>query len=83
MGTDNVSDVGGGLFDELREGVNTIIDKMESEQSKVNKAMYEALTMEQRSVFLNTLEDQGVKRKRMENITGKEQSTINRTINRK
>lgn len=83
MSTDNVLGTGGGLFDELREGVNTIIDKMESEQSKVNKAMFEALTMEQRSVFLKSLEEQGVKRKRMESITGKEQSTINRTINRK
>lgn len=72
-----------GLYDELRKGVNKIIDKMEGEQSKINKALYEALTMEQRSTFLNALEAQGIKRKRMENITGKEQSTISRTMNRK
>ena len=71
-----------GLFDELRDGMNSFIDKLESEQSKINKAFYEALTMEQRTTFLQNLEKQGVNRKRMEKITGKEKSTVNRTINR-
>ena len=74
---------GTGLFDELREGVNTIIDKMESEQSKVNKAFFEALDKEKRTTFLQTLEKQGVKQKRMVNITGKSQSVVNRTLNGK
>ncbi len=39
--------------------------------------------MNQRSFFLKSLKEQGVKAKRMEKITGKEQSTISRTLNRK
>ncbi|EGU38795.1 hypothetical protein H1X87_16430 [Vibrio parahaemolyticus] len=83
MAKDNASALETGLFDELRSGVNSLIDKMESEQSKINKAMFEALDMNQRSVFLKSLKEQGVKAKRMEKITGKEQSTISRTLNRK
>jgi len=83
MAKDNASALETGLFDELRYGVNSLIDKMESEQSKINKAMFEALDMDQRSVFLKSLKEQGVKAKRMEKITGKEQSTISRTLNRK
>ena len=83
MSTDKTFDnEGTGLFDELRDGVNSIIDKMESEQSKINKAMFEALTMDQRGIYLNALKDQGIKPKRMAKITGKEQSTVSRTLNR-
>ncbi|MCU8508405.1 hypothetical protein M2G40_11410 [Vibrio vulnificus] len=83
MAKDNASTSETGLFDELRDGVNSFIDKMESEQSKINKAMYEAMDMDQRSTFLKSLKGQGVSQKRMEKITGKEQSTISRTLNRK
>lgn len=83
MAKDNASTSETGLFDELRDGVNSLIDKMESEQSKINKAMYEAMDMDQRSTFLKSLKGQGVSQKRMEKITGKEQSTISRTLNRK
>ena len=72
-----------GIFDELRQGLNTFIDRMEGEQSKINKAFFEALSMDQRAVFLKNLEEKGISRERMEKITGKEQSTISRTINRK
>jgi len=67
----------------LRDGVNSLIDKMESEQSKINKAFFEALSSEQRTVFLKSLENQDIKPKRMEKITGKSQSTVNRTLNGK
>ena len=72
-----------GLFDDLRTSVNSVIDKMEGEQSKINKAMFEALDMDQRSKFLNSLKEQDVKPKRMCKITGRDQSTISRTLNRK
>ncbi len=52
MSTDNTLNTSIGVFDELRDGVNSLIDKMESEHSKINKAFYEALTMEQRATFL-------------------------------
>lgn len=72
-----------GLFDEVRKGVNTFIDKMESEQAKVNRAFISALDMNQRSRFYNNLEDQGVPRKRMAKMAGVDESTISRTINYK
>ena len=81
--TEQVFDNETGLFDELRVGVNSLIDKMESEQSKINKAMFEALSKEQRTTYLQALKEQGVKQKRMEQITGKEQSTVSRTLNGK
>ena len=74
---------GSGLYDELREGMNSIIDKLESEQSKINKAVFEALEKDKRTVYLKKLESQGVKPKRMEKITGRSQSVISRTLNDK
>lgn len=71
------------LFGELKNTLNTFIDKLESEQSKINKAMFEALTQEQRNTYCQSLKEQGVKSTRIEKITGKSQSTVNRHLNNK
>lgn len=72
-----------GLFQEVRAVLNTALDALESEQSKVNKALFEALTPQQRDTFCKTLADQNVKPKRIQTITGKSQPTINRHLNGK
>ena len=72
-----------GLFNEVRAVLNTALDALESEQSKVNKALFEALTPEQRDTFCQTLASQNVKPKRIETITGKSQPTVNRHLNGK
>ena len=72
-----------GLFQEVRAVLNTALDALESEQSKVNKAFFEALTPPQRDTFCKTLAAQNVKPKRMETITGKSQPTVNRHVNGK
>ncbi|MBF1223565.1 MAG: hypothetical protein HXM21_10595, partial [Haemophilus influenzae] len=46
------------LFGELKNTLNTFIDKLESEQSKINKAMFEALTQEQRNTYCQSLKEQ-------------------------
>lgn len=71
------------LFGELKNTLNTFIDKLESEQSKINKAIFEALTQEQRNTYCQSLKEQGVKSTRIEKITGKSQSTVNRHLNNK
>ena len=71
------------LFGELKNTLNTFIDKLESEQSKINKAMFEALTQEQRNTYCQSLKEQGVKSTRIVKITGKSQSTVNRHLNNK
>lgn len=71
------------LFGELKHTLNTFIDKLESEQSKINKAIFEALTQEQRNTYCQSLKEQGVKSTRIEKITGKSQSTVNRHLNNK
>ncbi|HDR0880056.1 TPA: hypothetical protein QB122_002107 [Pasteurella multocida] len=77
------SNQGNGLFSELKNALNTVIDNLESEQSKVNKAMFEALTQDQRNTFCQSLKNQNVKTSRIERITGKSQSTVNRHLNNK
>jgi hypothetical protein len=72
-----------GLFQEVRAVLNSALDALESEQSKVNKALFEALTPQQRDTFCKTLADQNVKPKRIQTITGKSQPTINRHLNGK
>lgn len=72
-----------GLFQEVRAVLNTALDALESEQSKVNKALFEALTPQQRDTFCKTLAEQNVKPKRIETITGKSQPTVNRHLNGK
>lgn len=72
-----------GLFSELKNTLNTVIDSLEFEQSKVNKAMFEALNQEQRNTFCQSLKSQNVKTSRIVKITGKSQSTINRHLNNK
>lgn len=72
-----------GLFQEVRSILNTALDALESEQSKVNKALFEALTPQQRDTFCKTLAEQNVKPKRIETITGKSQPTVNRHLNSK
>ena len=77
----------GGLFDEIKHEMAAFIDKgfaaLETEQSKINKAFFEALSMEQRDKFCQSLAVQGVKANRMERITGKSQPTVNRHVNGK
>jgi hypothetical protein len=77
----------GGLFDEFKDEMNSFISRgfalIESEQSKVNKALFEALNMAQRDVFCGSLEKQGVKPARIVKITGKSQPTVNRHLNKK
>lgn len=77
----------GGLFDEVRQEMASFIDKgfavLETEQSKVNRALFDAMTMQQRDTFCQSLADQGVKPNRMEKITGKSQPTVNRHLNGK
>ena len=76
-----------GLFDEFKKEMGSILDKgvaiLETEQSKVNKATFEALTMSQRDKYCQSLQSQGVKPSRIEKITGKSQPTINRHLNNK
>lgn len=78
---------GEGLFDDFRREMGSFLDKgislMESEQAKINKAFFAALTMEQRDVFCQTLRSEGVKPSKMPRITGKSQPTINRHLNGK
>jgi len=72
-----------GLFQDMRDAVNTVIDKFESEQSRVNKAFFDCLSQDQRDTFCKSLANQDVKSKRIEKITGKSQPTINRHLNGK
>jgi hypothetical protein len=76
-----------GLFDEIKQEMASFIDKgfavLETEQSKINKAFFDALTMEQRDAFCKSLHNQDVKANRIEKITGKSQPTINRHMNGK
>lgn len=87
MGTEATSTETSGLFDEIKQEMASFIDKgfavLETEQSKVNKAIFDALTMQQRDDFCQSLASQGVKPSRMERITGKSQPTINRHLNGK
>jgi hypothetical protein len=70
-----------GLFGGVRMALNSFIDKMELEQSKINKAFFDSLSKEQRDLFCQSLKEQGVKPSRIEKITGKSQSTVNRHLN--
>jgi hypothetical protein len=58
-----------------RQEMTSFIDKgfavLETEQSKINKAFFDALTMRQRDTFRQSLADQGVKPAQMERIAGK------------
>ena len=87
MGTEATNSAAGGLFDEIKQEMASFIDKgfavLETEQSKVNKAFFDALTMQQRDAFCQSLANQGVKPARMERITGKSQPTVNRHLNGK
>lgn len=70
-----------GLFSDLKRTINSCIDKIESEQSKINKAFFDSLSKEQRDLFCQSLKRQNVKPSRIEKITGKSQSTVNRHLN--
>lgn len=87
MGTEVKGSETVGLFDEIKQEMASFIDKgfsvLETEQSKVNKAVFSALTMQQRDTFCQSLAEQGIKPARMERITGKSQPTVNRHVNGK
>lgn len=72
-----------GLFQEVRTVLNTALDALESEQSKINKALFEALAPQQRDTFCKSLAEQNVKAKSIEKIVGKSSSAINRHLNGK
>lgn len=72
-----------GPYAMLREKMNSVFDLIESEQSKINKAIFESLSMEQRDIFCSSLQEQGIKPKQIEKITGKSQPTVNRHLNKK
>lgn len=85
MGLESTSAAPAGLFEEFRQELASVLNKgvslLETEQSKINKAFFEALTMEQRDKFCQSLAQQGVKASRQEGITGKSQTTVNRHNN--
>lgn len=87
MGTEAKGPETVGLFDEIKQEMASFIDKgfsvLETEQSKVNKAIFSALSMSQRDTFCQSLAEQGIKPARMERITGKSQPTVNRHVNGK
>lgn len=72
-----------GIYEDARNMMNKFIDSLESEQSKVNKAFFESLTMEQRDKFCQSLANQDIKTSKIEKITGRSQPTINRHLNGK
>ncbi len=78
---------GAGLLEEYKREMGAFLDKgfslIEGEQAKINRALFAALSMEQRDVFCQHLRAEGVKSSRMERITGKSQPTINRHLNGK
>lgn len=81
------NDPGFGLYEEFRKELGTFLDKgiaaLETEQSKVNKAFFDALSMDQRDRFCQSLREQKLKTGRIEKITGKSQPTVNRHLNGK
>lgn len=85
--TDTAKPETSGLFDEFRKQMGNMLDKgvaiLETEQSKINRAFFEALTMPQRDTFCRHLRAQGVKPPRIQKITGKSQPTTNRHLNGK
>lgn len=78
---------GDGLFDELKSEMNSFLEKglgiIESEQSKITKALFDTLEPAQRDIFCKSLSKQNVKPARLQKITGKSQSTVNRHLNGK
>lgn len=84
---DSTHDTNGSVFSGIKEDMISAIDKgfsaLEGEQSKMNKAFFECLSMEQRDKFCQSLSEQGMKSARIEKLTGKSQATINRHMNGK
>lgn len=87
MPTENSSLPDGGIFSQIQQELTSAITKgfaaLESENSKIHKAIFDALTMSQRDVFCQSLEARGVKPPRLEAITGKSTTTVNRHLNGK
>lgn len=83
MSTTNKTMANNSIFAELKDTLNSFIDALESEQSKINKAFFDALSKEQKDVFCQHLKEQGFKSSKIEKVTGKSQSTINRHLNGK
>lgn len=76
-----------GLFDRVKNEMMGALDKgfemLESEQSKVNKALFNSLSSEQKGTFCRSLNDQGVPTKRIERITDRSTSSVKRYLNDK
>jgi hypothetical protein len=87
MSTENADLPAGGLFGQIQQELTSAINKgfaaLESENSKIHKAFFDALTMPQRDVFCQSLQARNVKPSRLETITGKSAATVNRHLNGK
>ncbi len=78
---------GNSLFKDFRdnmvEAIDQCVSKLESEHAKLHRAWFEALYPDQRDRAVQSMKEQGIKPRRIEKITGKSQSTINRHLNGK
>ena len=87
MSTESSSLQDGSMFSQIQQELTSAITKgfaaLESENSKIHKAFFDALTMPQRDVFCQSLEARGLKAPRVEVITGKSTTTVNRHLNGK
>lgn len=87
MKDDNVLS-GAGLLHEYKREMNAFLDKgfalIEGEQAKINRAVFAALSMEQRDVYCQHLNvEEKVKPSSISRITGKSQPTVSRHLNGK
>jgi len=82
MGT-TVQDIKDQMIGSINQAIEAGFTAMESNQSKMNKAVFEALSMAQRDVVCQSLDAQGVPAKQIQKLTGKSQPTVNRHINGK
>ena len=68
-------------FTQFRDQVVTALDAFAQEQTKINRALFAALTPEQRDKFVQACADQGMKTPQIQLHTAKSQPTINRHKN--
>ena len=87
MSTNNANPAAAGLFGQIQQDMTSAIQKgfaaLESEQSKIYKATFDAFTMAQRDVFCQSLQARGIKPPRIAAITDKSSATVNRHLNGK
>lgn len=71
------------MLDSIGQAIDSGLKAIESNQSKYNKAIFEAMSMEQRDTICRALNRNGMSAKQIERMTGKSQPTINRHLNGK